>query len=235
MRLARGLAGICLAAAALAAAPLAGAQDASVVRLHGTLSVKKADGSVRILSQRSQIDSGDTLSTAQGSYALIRFRDGAQLLLKPDTAVKIDAFNFSDDKPQADLFSYSLLHGGLRASAGTVGKRSSAKYTLATATGAVRGQTFSVEDCVNASGEQCVSRERAIYVQVMDGNAAVANPKGEIGLAAGQTGLVAPDQRPLFLSADPGLQFTPPAAFIRSVMAGSVVNSGRNLECAITR
>jgi hypothetical protein len=56
-----------------------------------------------------------------------------------------------------------------------------------------------------------------------------------LDLSAGQVGLIAPDQRPLFLSTDPGLQFTPPATFIRSVMAGSVVNTGRNLECAISR
>ncbi|HEX6691116.1 MAG TPA: FecR domain-containing protein [Burkholderiales bacterium] len=219
----------------LLAAGAVAAQDATVMQVHGTLSVKRADGSVRILSQRSQVASGDTLSTAAGSYALIRFRDGAQVLLKPGTAVKIDGYSFSDDKPQEDLFTYSLLHGGLRASAGTIGRRSSAKYTLATASGGVRGQTFAVEDCVTGGGEQCATRERAIYVQVMDGNAAVGNAQGEIGLSAGQTGLITPDQRPLFLSADPGLQFTPPPTFIRSVMAGSIVNTGRNLECAITR
>jgi hypothetical protein len=92
------------------------AQDASVAQFYGTVSVKKADGTVRILSRHSQVGSGDTFSTERDSYALIRFRDGA-----------------------------------------------------------------------------------------------------------------------LFLSADPGLQFMPPPTFIRSVMAGSVVNTGRNLECAITR
>ena len=75
----------------------------------------------------------------------------------------------------------------------------------------------------------------ARHVQVTDGDATVSNQRGEIGLSAGQVGLVAPDQRPLFLSADPGLQFTPPPTFIRSVMAGSIVNTGRNLECAISR
>jgi len=235
MGLAGRLLAVCLAAAAIAAAPLAAAQDAAVVRIHGTLSVKKADGSVRILSQNSQVASGDTLSTAQGSYALVRFRDGAQVLLKPGTAVRIDSFNFADDKPQDDLFTYSLLHGGVRAATGEIGRRSSSKYTLATATVGVRGKTFSVDDCVSERGDACAQRDRAIYVQVTDGDATVSNQRGEIGLSAGQAGLVAPDQRPLFLSADPGLQFTPPAAFIRSVMAGSVVNSGRNLECAITR
>jgi hypothetical protein len=43
------------------------------------------------------------------------------------------------------------------------------------------------------------------------------------------------NQPPLFLPGDPGLQFTPPATFIQSVMAGSVVNIGKNLECVVTR
>src|SRR5262249_40223557 len=158
-----------------AAAPWAAAQDATVVQLYGTLSVKKADGSVKILSQRSQVDSGDTLSTAQGSYALVRFRDGAQVLLKPGTAVRIDAFRFSDDKPQDDLFTYSLLHGGVRAAGGTVARRSSGKYSLAAANVGVRGKTFSVDDCVNARGEQCATLDAAVYVAVSDGDAVVGN------------------------------------------------------------
>jgi hypothetical protein len=226
---------ILLAAWAAAAAFPVLAQDASVVRLQGTLSAKKADGTVRILSQRSQVASGDTVTTAQGSYALLRFRDGTQVLLKPGTAVRIDSFRYSDDKPQDDLFTYSLLHGGVRAATGAIGRRSAGKYTLATATVGVRGKAFSVEDCVNERGEQCAALGSAVYVSVNDGDAVVVNERGELGLSAGQVGLVAPDQRPLFLSADPGLQFTPPATFIRSVMAGSVVNIGRNLECAIVR
>jgi hypothetical protein len=43
------------------------------------------------------------------------------------------------------------------------------------------------------------------------------------------------NQRPLFLSTDLGLQFTPPPTFIRSVMAARVLTNGRNLECVITR
>jgi len=148
--------------AGMALAASSAAQDASVAQLQGTLSVRKADGSVRILSQRSQIESGDTISTAQGSYALIRFRDGAQVLLRPGSAVRIDSYSFSADRPQDDLFTYSLLHGGLRASTGTIGRRSASKHTLATATVGVRGKTFSVEDCVSERGEQCALHERTL-------------------------------------------------------------------------
>jgi hypothetical protein len=223
-----------VAAAASIAIP-AFAQDASVAQLYGTVSVKKADGTVRILSRHSQIGSGDTITTERDSYALVLFRDGAQVLLKPGTAVRLDTFRFSDSKPQDDLFTYSLLHGGLRAATGTIGKRSSSKYQLATATVGVSGKTFSVDDCVSERAADCARLDAAVYVAVADGDATVTNRQGVLDLSAGQVGLIAPDQRPLFLSTDPGLQFTPPATFIRSVMAGSVVNTGRNLECAISR
>jgi len=222
-------------AAGMAAASVAVAQDAAIAQLYGTVSVKKADGTVRILSRHSQVGSGDTVSTERDSYALIRFRDGAQVLLKPGTAVRIDTFRFTDSKPQDDLFTYSLLHGGLRAATGTIGRRSSSKYQLATATVGVSGKTFSVDDCVNERAADCARLDAAVYVAVADGDATVSNGQGVLDLSAGQVGLIAPDQRPLFLSTDPGLQFTPPATFIRSVMAGSVVNTGRNLECAISR
>jgi hypothetical protein len=221
-------------ATVLASGPAAVFANGTVTQLSGTLSVKKADGSVRILSQRSQIESGDTINTERDSYAQIRFTDGAQVTLKPSTAVKIDSFKFTEDKPQEDSFLYSLVKGGLRAVTGVVGKRSSDKYQLGTATATVgiRGTTFNADDCVS---NECARLETGVYVGVSDGEIVVRNGQGELGLAAGQFGLIAPNQRPLFLSTDPGLQFTPPATFIRSVMAGSVVNSGRNLECVITR
>jgi|SRR5438874_3451752 len=226
---------IALGLASISAAPLA--SNGTVTQLSGTLSVKKADGAVRILSQKSQVESGDTLNTEQDSYAQIRFADGAQITLKPSTTVKIDRFRFADDKPQDDSFLYSLVKGGVRAVTGLVGKRSKDSYELSTATATIgiRGTTFSADDCVSSRAEQCGRLDSAVYVGVADGAIQVKNAQGTLGLAAGQFGLVAPNQRPLFLSTDPGLQFTPPATFIQSVMAGALLNTGRSLECVITR
>ena len=211
------------------------ASSGTVTQLSGTLSVRKADGSVRILSQKSQIESGDTVNTERDSYAQIKFSDGAQLTMKPNSAVKIDNFKFAEEKPQEDSFVYSLVKGGLRAVTGIVGKRSKDKYSLGTATATIgiRGTTFSADDCANNREGDCARLDAAVYVGVADGEVVVRNGEGELGLSAGQFGLVAPNQRPLFLSTDPGLQFTPPATFIQSVMAGSVVNSGRSLECVV--
>jgi hypothetical protein len=230
LRLAGGL-------ALLAACSALFASTGTVTQLSGTLSVRKADGSVRILSQRSQVETGDLLSTERESFAQIRFSDGGQLTLKPSSSVKIESFRFTEDKPQEDSFLYRLVKGGLRAVTGTVGKRSKEQYELetATATIGIRGTTLSADDCLNNRLNECGRLEPAVYVGVADGEVVVRNGQGELGLAAGQFGLVAPNQRPLFLSTDPGLQFTPPATFIRSVMAGSVVNAGRNLECVVSR
>src|SRR5262245_10456352 len=100
------------------------ASNGTVTQLSGTLSVRKADGSVRILSQKSQVENGDTVSTERDSFAQIKFNDGAQITLKPNTAVKITSIQFVEDKPQEDSFVYSLVKGGLRAVTGIVGKRS---------------------------------------------------------------------------------------------------------------
>lgn len=226
--------------AAVAAALFAGAACAnsgSVSQLSGTLSVRKADGSVRILSQKSEITSGDTLNTERDTYAQIKFTDGGQITLKPNTSVKIEDFRFSDDKPKEDSFLFGLLKGGLRAVTGIVGKRSRDNFqmTTSTATIGIRGTTFSADDCVNRRDGECSQLEPAVFVSVADGEIVVRNPQGEQAYQAGQFGLIAPNQRPLFLSTDPGLQFTPPATFIQSVMAGSAVNRGKNLECVVRR
>jgi hypothetical protein len=233
------LLGISIALAFAAFSAAAFGNSGQVTQISGTLSVRKADGSIRILSQRSQIDSGDTINTERDSYAQIKFTDGAQITLKPNTAVKIENFKFAEEKPDDDSFLYRLVKGGLRAVTGLVGKRSKEKYQLetATATVGIRGTTFSADDCISSREQNvdCRRLDPAVYIGVADGEVMVSNGQGELGLTTGQFGLIAPNQRPLFLSTDPGLQFTPPATFIQSVMAGAVVNAGRSLECVITR
>lgn len=237
MRTTHQITALLLAGSLALASAIVQANTGTVTQLSGTLSVRKADGSVRILSQKSQIESGDTVNTERDSYAQVKFSDGAQITLKPNTAVKLDNFKFAEDKPQDDSFLYSLVKGGLRAVTGLVGKRSRDAYRLGTATATIgiRGTTFSADDCQTTREGDCARLDAAVYVGVADGEVVVSNGSGELGLTAGQFGLVASNQRPLFLSTDPGLQFTPPATFIQSVMAGASVNAGRNLECVVRR
>jgi hypothetical protein len=233
----RAILGYAVAAVFMAGSMSALGSSGTITQISGTLSVKKPDGSVRILSQKSEIGSGDTVNTEKDSYAQIRFSDGGQITMKPNTSIKIEDFRFSEGKPQDDSFLFGLVKGGMRAVTGIIGKRNRDKYQVntATATIGIRGTTWSADDCVNNRTLDCGRLEPAVYISVADGEVVVKNGAGELGLTAGQFGMIAPNQRPLFLSTDPGLQFTPPATFIQSVMAGSAVNAGKNLECVVRR
>jgi hypothetical protein len=216
---------------------LALANSGTVTQLSGTLSVKKADGSVRILSQKSSVDTGDTLNTERDSYAQIKFSDGGQLTLKPNTTVKIESFRFAEERPQDDSFVYGLLKGGLRAVTGLVGKRSKENYQLetATATIGIRGTTLTADDCLNNRSGDCQRLDAGVYVGVADGEVIVRNGQGELGLAAGQFGLVAPNQRPLFLSTDPGLNnWTTTPGSMRSILSFGGPGSGGS-SCVVVR
>lgn len=207
-----------------------------VEQLSGTLSVTGADGKIRILSRKSVIRPGDTINTERDSYAQIKFADGGRVTLKPNTTVRLDRFKFVEEKPAEDSFVYSLLRGGLRAVTGLLGQRSKEAYELKTetATVGIRGTTFSADDCTSdRTSLDCARLEPAVYVGVTDGEIVVRNARGELGLAAGQFGLIERDKRPLFLSTDPGLHFTPPASFIASLAGGSTLNAGRAMECVV--
>lgn len=236
------LIGMLLAAGLVAVSGVAGAISAgTVTNLSGTLSVQKADGSRRILSQKSEIQSGDTLNTERESYAQIRFGDGAQLTLKPNTQIKIENFNFDQQEPQKDSFLFNMLKGGLRAVTGLVGKRGNQDaYRLGTVTATIgiRGTTFGADDCTGPAAGQgpCEKIEPAVYVTVSDGEIVATNAGGTASYRAGQFGMIESKERaPRFLSTDPGLQFTPPASFIQSIMGGTTVNEGKALECVVRR
>lgn len=219
------------------ALPAAWADNGSVSQLAGTLSVRKPDGSVRILSQKSEIRAGDTLQTERDSYAQIRFSDGGHVTLKPNTTVRLDRFRFAQDKPREDAFALRLVKGGLRAVTGGVGKRSKENYQVETetATVGIRGTTFTVDDCVSQREGECARLAPAVYVGVADGEVVVRNGQGELGLGAGQFGHIAREERPLFISTNPGLQFAPPATFIQSILSGrQVAGIGEKLECAVS-
>lgn len=233
----RGVLACLLGAIALVAYAGHAVGDAGrVEQLAGTLSVTGADGKIRILSRKSVIRSGDTINTERDSYAQIRFADGGRVTLKPNTTVRLDRFKFVKEEPKEDSFVYSLLRGGLRAATGLLGQRSKDAYELKTetATVGIRGTTFSADDCTSdRTSLDCARLEPAVYVGVTDGEIVVRNAQGELGLAAGQFGLIERDKRPLFLSTDPGLHFAPPASFIASLAGGSTLNAGRAMECVV--
>lgn len=119
----------------------------TVTDLSGPLLAKKADGTVKVLAQKSLVEQGDLLVTEKETYARIKFLDNSEVTLRPGTQFKIDSFAFEQDKPQNDSALFSLLKGGLRAVSGAVGKRSRERTGLNTpaATIGIRGTTYVAE------------------------------------------------------------------------------------------
>ncbi|SHM39384.1 FecR protein [Duganella sacchari] len=132
----------------------------TVVQLSGPLMAKKADGAVRILSMKSEVESGDTLVTEKNTYAMVKFIDNSEITLKPSTTFKVENFSFEAGNPNADSASFNLVKGGLRSVTGLLGKRNKEKFAMKTptATIGIRGTTF-IAEWVEPSAEAVAARE----------------------------------------------------------------------------
>jgi hypothetical protein len=202
--------------------------NGTIVQLSGTLSVKRADGSTRILSMKSEVIPGDTLETQKDSYAQIKFQDGGSITLKPNTQFTIASYNFVEAKPQEDNAAFRLLKGGLRAVSGLISKRGDRdayKMDTVTATIGIRGTIFDVDDCKSGSckreGGNDGPQEPGVYVSVRDGEVSVGNSAGLLLLAAGQFGFIAGNNiLPKLLPGDPGLGVIPQSSLVETVSAG---------------
>lgn len=122
----------------------AGQVAGTVRNLSGPLMAKKADGRVKALSVKSEVEEGDTLISEKNTYALIKFIDNSEITLKPGSSFKIESFAYDEAKPDADSATFSLVKGGLRSVTGLLGKRNKEKFSMKTptATIGIRGTTF---------------------------------------------------------------------------------------------
>jgi hypothetical protein len=197
-----------VAAACAMAAQVAGV----VVQASGAMSARSPSGAVRALQAKSEVESGDSLVTAAGAYALVRFIDNSELMLKPGTTVVLDQFSFDSAKPESDRAAFTLVKGGLRSVTGLLGKRSKEKFTVKTpsATIGIRGTTFFLEYLTApASG-----LEPGLHVHVSAGGISIVNSAGEFRYDPGQFGYIKDDRsKPVKMFANPGMAFAPPASF----------------------
>jgi hypothetical protein len=204
-----------------------------VTHVSGAVMAQKADGQSRILTVKSKVDEGDVVATADNSYARVKFADGTEAVLRPASQVKIDRFNFEEQKPQADGMVLSLLKGGFRAVTGLLGKRNPAQVRVATpsATIGIRGTTFQADIVPPGGGGG--GHAPGLYVQVIDGLINLSNKGGSQNFSAGQFGFTPSfNQPPVILPNNPGLQFTPPPAFNAAPGVQGIGKSG-GADCVV--
>ncbi|MDP1524264.1 MAG: FecR family protein [Rhodocyclaceae bacterium] len=196
-----------------------------ITHLSGILSAKQADGTAKLLSVKSEVLEGDMLSTEADAYARIRFADGGEVVLRPNSQLKVDKYSYDEAKPQSDNIFMSMLKGGLRAVTGAIGKRNQGKisYQTPTATIGIRGTHWGMllcnGDCggiPTASGQPPAD---GLHVDVQTGTVSISNSAGTFTFEAGKFAYVPDANRPP--------ELVPPERAIRVTMPGSVaVNRG---------
>jgi len=162
--------------------PIAGhaASAAQVDFAAGDVKALAADGSSRPLAKGAEIATGETIDTGNGR-AQVRFTDGAQVSLAPQTQFRIDDYRFAGKADGSEKGFFSLLKGAMRTITGLVGRSNRENYRVSTtvATIGIRGTEFSV------------TYGNSINVTTGEGSNEVCNAAGCLILNSGETAYVA--------------------------------------------
>lgn len=236
MRLTR--AAVAALAAGMLWSPIAGAAAGQITHLSGTLSAKRADGTSKLLSVKSEVAEGDTLSTEAETYARVKFADGGEVVLRPGTQLKIESYNYNAAKPESDSVVLNMFKGGLRAVTGLIGKRNKEKVSFATetATIGIRGTHFGALLCQNDCGGVPTTGgtppPNGLHVDVTTGAIVMSNAAGTVQLNAGQFGYVAnANTPPVPVPPQQGIQVTMPSSIAQNKGGGRGIGKGDDSDC----
>jgi hypothetical protein len=183
--------------------------DGTLTHLSGKVSVQKADGSTVAGVAGVKVVQGDTVITGTNGFVRMELSDGGEMVIRPDTQLKIENYRYSKDSPEEDSFIFRTLKGGFRAITGLISKRGNReayKAHTATATIGIRGTQYDMRVCQ----ANCGALPDGTYVAVRFGAVAAGNTQGNLDFKAGQVGFIPPNQPPVILPHDPGVGFTAP-------------------------
>lgn len=211
-----------------------------VTHLSGTLSAKRADGTTKLLSVKSEVFPGDVLTTEQETYARVKFVDGGEVVLRPASQMKLDAYAFSENQSGSDNAVMSLLKGGFRAVTGLIGKRNhdNVRYSTPTATIGIRGTHFGALFCSNdcggvptATGKPPVN---GLHVDVASGSIALSNGAGQQIINTGQFGFVRDaSSPPVVVPPQQGIQVTMPTNISQNKGSGQGIGKSNGSDCSL--
>jgi hypothetical protein len=141
-----------------------------------------ANGIRHLLARGADINAGESISTAAGARAQIRFSDGGFVSLQPGTLFRVDEYNYQNKTDGKERGFFSLLKGGFRAVTGLIGHFNRNTYRVSTpaATLGIRG-----------TGYNMALRDDGLFVNVGEGAISLNNNAGLLVVTAGNAAYVA--------------------------------------------
>lgn len=212
----------------------------SVTHLSGVLFATHMDGTRKMLSIKSEILEGDTLKTEVNTYARIKFTDGGEVVLRPETVFKIENYGYGTSQNQKDNFLVSLFKGGLRSVTGMIGKNNPDRFRLqtATATIGIRGTHFGAlmcnNDCVNIPTISGQPPGNGLHTDTAQGTTIVSNAAGSIEVPAGAFSYTpSPTAPPVLVPPSQGIQVTMPTSISSNKSTGSGMGASDSNTCTV--
>jgi hypothetical protein len=200
------------------------------------------NGESRLLSVKSEVMEGDVLKTEKNTYARIKFVDGGEIVLRPETELKVDAYAYRPVPEQGheDNVLLNLTKGGLRSVTGLLGKRSPDKFkmTTATATIGIRGTHFGALLCDNNCGNiptvSGTPLANGLYTDTAQGTTVITNAAGSVTVPAGSYSFTpGPNTAPKLVPPSEGVQVTMPPAISNNKGTGGGVGAGDGSSCSV--
>lgn len=195
------------------------AESGMVMNVTGSLTAKSPDGTLRVLAVKAPVAPGDTLITGRDSYARVKFPDGGEVSLRPDSHFKILSFHFNEQQPEKDSAGFNLLKGSMRALSGLVGKRGDPdgyQIKALAATAGIRGTKFGLllcqNDCAHVPTPTGVPPENGLHADVEEGTVILKNEAGSQLVHAGEFSHVKDAQSaPALVPKEQGIKIEIPA------------------------
>ena len=131
--------------------------------VEGTVFVVRSNGRQALLTPGASLQVGDAINTTRNSTVRLNFTDGSETVVRPESTVVVQEYQFKPNEPSGDSLLINLIRGGLRTLTGSVGKRGNAgAYQLraATATVGIRGTDYSVRLCQKDCAEESSPAQR---------------------------------------------------------------------------
>ena len=166
----------CVLALLLSATVAQDAWAARIAALNGKLSIERGDKTLNA-AVGTRLRQGDAVISSADSEALVRFDDGARLVVRAESRVEVDALKLTGP-PTTRQKTIKVLKGGLRYVSGVLGRgsvnKSKVTFTTNTATIGIRGTDIEIAVSQDAIGTE----PAGTYLKVNSGLATLAAVDG---------------------------------------------------------